>query len=288
MQLLKFNPNFEIEKLLKDTKYPLSKNLYKKYINIIYQNKDKNNEKINLDDFINKLDSFVKKENIDIITMKYCKTNEEREKFKVHIISDKLYFYSSDKKEYLPIDSLNLFKKYFNGRTPKKDDEYLIQRRHPFLKERLGKSTCSCFIIDKNKDLFISPYRQDTIQHSFITNCSDVLSAGLIFCENGKILYIENRAGHYLPNQENILYFFEFLNEKKEKNLSDYFHKDFEVKRDIFLKNQDDIINNKEYGLNFFSFKEKTPKEMKNESQLRNYLFEKYFNLTFNKNNNLK
>ena len=275
MKLLRFNENFEIEKLLKDSKYPLSKNQFK-ICNEIIKIKDLKNEK-NLKEFIDKLDSLLKNEKINIITMNFCKNKEIKEKYKVHLISDELCFYSKEKKLYEPISSINLFKKHFNGRSPKEDDEYLIKIKYPILPERIGKSTCSCFIIDENNNLYISPYRQDTIQHSFITDCGDVLCAGLIFCEKGKILYIENRAGHYLPNPENILYFFKYLYDNNNQcNVAKFFHENFDIKRDIFSKNQNDIINNKEYGLNFFNFKEKTEQEKKNELDLRNIITEQF------------
>ena len=277
MELLKFNQNFEIEKLLKDTKYPLSKNQFKICNEIIKITEPFNN--INLNKFIDKLDLLIKSRKINIITMNYCKNTKEREKYKVHIYLDKLCFYSNKNKIYTPIDSLNLFKSHLNGRTPKEDDEYLIKIKYPILTERIGKSTCSCFIIDKKNNLYINPYRQDTIHHSFITDCGDVLCAGLIFCENGKILYIETRAGHYLPNPKNILYFFNYLKNKNiGSNLKYLFHEDFDLKREIFSKCQIDIITNKEYGLNFFNFKEKTEQEIRNEFQLKNHIFEKYFN----------
>lgn len=277
MKVLKFNPMFEIEKILKDSKYPLSKNQYEILCEIISKN-SRQNSKINITEFLYNLDLLVKEQKIEIMTMKYCKNNEEREKFKVHLVSNKLCFFSNEKKSYQNIDSINLFKQFFNGRTPKEDDEYLIKSKYPILPERIGKSTCSCFIVNKNNDLYISPYRQDTMQHSFIMDCEDILSAGLIYCENGVILYIENRAGHYLPEPDNILFFFQFLSYKTGKNITKMFHKDFDIKRENFSKSQNTIINNKEYGLNFFKFKEKTEKEMKYELQIRNQINEKYFN----------
>lgn len=277
MKILRFNPTFEIEKILKDSKYPLSKNQYKRCCEIISK-KNHNNTEININEFIYKLEQLLKEKKIEIITMKYCKNNEEREKFKVHLIYDKLCFFSKEKKIYQNIDSIKLFKYYFNGRTPKEDDEYLIKSKYPILSERIGKSTCSCFIINKNKDLYISPYRQDTMQHSFIMDCGDIYSAGLVYCEKGKICYIENRAGHYLPDPDNILFLFQFLSYKTGKNIAKFFHKDFDIKRQNFSKCQNNIINNNEYGLNFFKFNEKTEKEVKYESQLRNTINEKYFN----------
>ena len=58
--------------------------------------------------------------------------------------------------------------------------------------------------------------------------------------------------------------------------MAKFFHENFDIKRDIFSKNQNDIINNKEYGLNFFNFKEKTEQEKKNELDLRNIITEKF------------
>lgn len=274
MKLLKFNQNFEIEKLLKDSKYPVSKNQYEK-IKSIMKIKEPVNE-INLNEFINKLDLLIENEKINILTMKYCKNEESKNKYKVYLNKDKLCFYSEENNNYEPISSINLFENHFNGRTPEEDDQYLIKIKYPVLPERIGKSTCSCFIIDKNKELYISPYRQDTMQHSFITNCGDVLSAGLIFCENGKILYIENRAGHYLPNQENILQLFNFLKEKNGNNIVNLFHENFDINRVKFSKCQIDIINKKEFGLNFFNFKGKTKNEIKLELKLRDQIFKNY------------
>ena len=275
MNLLKFNRDFEIEKLLKDTKYPLSKNQFKRCCKIMGLNNQF--KEINLNEFIEKLDFLIKNNIINILTMKYCKNEECKEKYKVYLYFDKLCFYSKEKKTYESISSLNLFKSHFNGRTPKEDDQYLIKSKYPLLLERIGKSTCSCYIIDKNKNLYISPYRQDTIHHSFITDCENVLCAGLIYCENGKILYLENRAGHYLPNPENILYLFNLLKEKYINNISNLFHENFDLKRQYFSNCQTDIINKKEYGLNFFKFKEKTALELNNELKLRNLIIEKYF-----------
>lgn len=276
MKLLRFNQDFIVEKLLKDSKYPLSKIQFKRCNEIIKIN-DLNNEK-DKNKFIEKLDLLVKNGKINnIITMKYCKNEENKEKYKVHLNSDKLCFYSKENDIYEPLSSLNLFKRHFNGRTPQEDDQYLIKIKYPILPERIGKSTCSCFIIDEKNDLYISPYRQDTMHHSFITFCGDVLCAGLIFCEKGKILYIENRAGHYLPSPENILHFFKILKEKyKYINLIKLFHENFDIKRDVFSKCQTDLINKKEYGLNFFSFHEKTEQEKKIEFKLRNEIIEKY------------
>ena len=70
MELLRFNENFEIEKLLKDSKYSLSKNQFK-ICNEIIKIKDLKNEK-NLKEFIDKLDSLLKNEKINIITMNFC------------------------------------------------------------------------------------------------------------------------------------------------------------------------------------------------------------------------
>ena len=275
MKLLKFNPNFEIEKLLKDTKYPLSKNQFKRCCEIMGLNNQY--DEINLNEFIDRLDYLIKNNKINIITMKYCKSEEKKEKYKVYLYFHRLCFYSKEKKSYESISSLNLFKSHFNGRTPEEDDQYLIKIKHPILPERIGKSTCSCYIIDKNKNLYINPYRQDTIQHSFITCCEDVLCAGLIYCEKGKILYIENRAGHYLPSPENILHLFNVLHEKYINNISTLFHENFDIKRQYFSDCQTDIINKKEYGLNFFKYKKKTEQEIRNELQLRNLIIEKYF-----------
>ena len=275
MKSLKLNHKFEMEKILKDTKYPLSRIQYQRFHHILsnkYQNKV-----FSINEFIKYLEMLIEKDKIDVITMNYCKNEEEREKYKVYLVSDTLCFYSKDNKTYEPIDSINLFKKNFNGKTPKEDDEYLIRIKYPILPERIGKSTCSCFVIDTNNNLYISPYRQDTIQHTFITDCEDVLSAGLIFCEKGKILYLENRAGHYLPPPDSILYIFKFLRDKSMGNVLNFFHKEFDVKRIKFSERQNDIINNREYGLNFFEFKEKTEKYINYELQLRNIIMDKYF-----------
>jgi ATP-dependent exoDNAse (exonuclease V) beta subunit len=76
MKLLKFNQDFIVEKLLKDTKYPLSKIQFKRCNEIIKIN-DLNNEK-DKNKFIEKLDLLVKNGNHIVI----CdwKTNKEIKK----------------------------------------------------------------------------------------------------------------------------------------------------------------------------------------------------------------
>lgn len=273
---LNLTDNFKCEIELKDTRFPLPKTtIYSLLgkINIFNGNED------SFSILQERLEELVREHFKDkpkqMLLMQYCKTEEEKEKCKVFLNDDCLCFYRDGK--YVRIDSQNLFREYF-GRIPLEDDEYLKSIGFPSLPERQGKSCFSCFTIHKDGNLYIHPYRQDTIQHTFTTNGRSVAAAGLIILVDGKILHINNVSGHYKTPNQYIELFFDFLkNSSITENLNLYFHHDFSVFRNNFSFPLSRLIENKEFGISFkYLFREKTLTELEEERHIRNQINQKY------------
>lgn len=280
-QLLKLNENFRIEMELMNTKYPFSKNRSKIILEELRKRVKDLDDRIdrfeivrqNLDNLVNICLANISEQ---IITMKYCQDQQEKENYAVYLQNNKLCYFRNDK--YIPIDSTEIFKEFFDGRVPAEDEKYLESIGFPMLPERSGKSEFSCFVIDKDNKMYINPYRPDTIQHTFTTYGDSVLCAGLILLKNGTIYYIDNTSGHYLTGNEKLELFFIFLKQNsKIKNISVYFDKEFLKCRNDFSWPLKGIIEKKEYGLKFCHiFREKTFCEIEEEKRLRKYIFEKY------------
>lgn len=199
-----------------------------------------------------------------MLLMRYC---DDKEKYRVHLHEKSLCFLTGS--GYVKIDSQMLFRDHF-GRLPVEDDEYLKSVGFPSLPERKGKSCFSCFIIRKNRNLYVTPYRQDTMQHTYLTFGKDVLCAGLLFLADGKIHYIDNRSGHYLSTPKHLKIFFDFVNKNRGANLlKDYFCKDFSFSAEIFSMFPLEVIAKKQFGINFYKFGEKTQVELLAERGIR-------------------
>lgn len=280
-ELLKLDDNFIIEIELMKTIYPFSKNRTKILLDELrkkVENLDERADKFEIlkQNLNNLVAACLSKNPLQIITMKYCKNEEEKESYRVYLKNDKLCYYRDDK--YLPIDSTSVFMEFFDGRTPEEDERYLESIGFPLLSERAGKSSFSCFVIDKDGKLYINPYRPDTIQHTFTTQGGNILCAGLILLKNGTICYIDNTSGHYKTNNEKLELFFLFLkNNSENQDISKYFDDDFLKCRENFSWPLKKIIDRKEFGLRFrHLFREKTFIELENERKLRKSVFEKY------------
>lgn len=202
----------------------------------------------------NNFDSITSKGSYDYLTKEEILfANEEEISFyKINIFEEKICYLNNNpmkKFEYLVADTVNDFLSNFL-RLPKDDDQYMNLTDS----KRLGKSNFSCFIIDKNDNLYIFPYRSNTIHHTYITKNEPVKMAGMIRIENGKICYIDNKSGHYCPNPDGMLVFFDCL--KKLNNMNDIkhlFHKKFCFERDSFSDNLIGIVDNQEWGINLLN-----------------------------------
>lgn len=283
-EMLKLRDIFQIEIELKDTQFSVSR------VNTKVIMEQLRNKIVDFDLLENRLDLLKEKleelelENASkklqpLLRMSYCKNELEKEQYKVYLLNGGLYHFRFGK--YIEIDSEELFKSVFNDRTPMEDDEYLESMGYHLLPERKGKSCFSCFVIDKNNNLYIHPYRQDTIQHTFITSGEDVLCAGLMFIKDAKICYIDNRSGHYLSTPKYVQILFNFLLINSKENINAYFTKDFTLFRNYFANKPIDIISNKDFGLNFYKYGIKTHEELLEESELRKIINNKYFLVNF-------
>ena len=282
-ELLKLRDIFQIEIELKNTKYPFARTTFKALFEKLKE------QIIDLDEKENKVEIFKEQlENLSNdhfagkeqqkITMMYCKNQDEVNNYLVHFVNGCLCLLRNN--EYVKIDSENLFKELFNGRTPNEDDLYLENIGFESLPERKGKSCLSCFTIHQNGKMYVHPYRQDTMQHTFTTNGKDVMCAGLLFIQNGKIAYINNRSGHYYSRPEHLQIFFDVLFKNTQGgNIKPYFSDDFDIFRRDFVGSPPDIIQNKKYGLNFYSFGKKDDVENSEKTRIRNEINQKY-NLT--------
>lgn len=279
-ETLKLRSNFQIEIELKNTRYPFARVTASMLIeklkkdNQIFENKQKELEalKSRLDELAR--EHFKGKEE-QLLTMMYCK-EDELEKYKVYFVDGNLCFLRNEK--FIKIDSENLFKEFFYKRSPEEDDLYLESIGFPSLPERKGKSCFSCFTIHKDGNLYINPYRQDTIQHTFTTNGENILCAGLLFIQNGKISYVDNRSGHYLSKPRHIQIFFDNISKNVGgENIKDFFSQEFDLFREKFIGTPINIIKNKNFGLNFYKFGEKNITELLEEKKIRNLINQRYF-----------
>lgn len=109
------------------------------------------------------------------------------------------------------VDSHNAFYKFF-GRTPSEDDEFLENSGCEMQQSRRkGKSINSCIVLDKNKNLFIFPYRASTIHHTFITRGESVFFSGTVRIVDGMIHFINDNSGHYKPHPSSLLILARYL-----------------------------------------------------------------------------
>lgn len=102
------------------------------------------------------------------------------------------------------VDSHRIFYEKFN-RTPTEDDEFIELSGRTIHPHRRGKSAFSCFVLDKDENLFIFPYRLNTMQHTFITRGEAIFFAGTMKVIDGLIDYIDDNSGHYRPHPSSIL-----------------------------------------------------------------------------------
>lgn len=148
----------------------------------------------------------------DTPLMQYADMNE-KQKFMVRVEKDGLYFVDGT-----IIDSETLFMSFFEGRSPKEDDDFLSKSRFSIDIHRLGKSGMSCIILDKNENLFIFPYRAETIHHTFVTHGEDVIFAGMIKVNSGKITFLADKSGHYKDRPINGILFLAQYMKKQQSN----------------------------------------------------------------------
>lgn len=154
---------------------------------------------------------------------------EEKINYQVGVENDNLIFI----KDKIIIDTTN---EYFN-----KFGQNLIQE----------KSILSCFIIDRNNNLFIFPFKKAVMHHSFITK-DQILNklAGMLYVKGGKICYLENISGHYKPEAKQFDLFFEKLKIMSKNNeIYNLFHHNFQIEKSKFSNNNIDTLNIKDYGL---------------------------------------
>lgn len=268
LPILTIKDSFKVELYFIDTKLPFAKTT----INILLNKLNVFEEETNkLEILKEKLEEISQKHFADnpkqMLLMQYCKTKIEKDFFKVFLHNKNLCFFRNGL--FLNIDSQVLFKEHFE-KLPLEDDAYLESVGFPSLPERKGKSCFSCFTIHQDGNLYVNPYRQDTMQHTFTTMGNNVLCAGLMYLVDGKIHYIDNRSGHYLSTPQHLKIFFDFLEKNKKNTLTtDYFCENFNFSREHFSEYPIEIINERQFGINFHKFGEKTQVELLNERNIR-------------------
>ena len=199
MELYKLNDWYRKEILMIDSKYALAREYISKIEELTNDKKFKTSS-FNSTDFLNNASKILDIKKLN--KMLYC-SNEEKEKYLVYIHDDSLcYKINSNFKK---IDSIEIFKNMFDNRTPDEDEEYLEKSGNPVPNIRRGKAKHSNIIIDTSGKIYIFPYISNTMHHTFISHGSDVIFAGTIGLENGKITYIDNSSGHYRTNFLKIL-----------------------------------------------------------------------------------
>ncbi len=185
---------------------------------------------------------------VEDFQLRYARTQEEKEKFKVHVENEKLCF-----EDGTPVDSYSLFVKTF-GRTPDEDDALLASIGGPFA-EITKKSAFSCFVVDKDDNLYITPYRISTSHHNFLTNDEGVKIAGLVLMKEGKIYYLSNLSGHYRPEASRISKFLipKLISLSNGKcDVKDIFSEGFDFDKYIFPRDPNKIIERIQYrGIEF-------------------------------------
>lgn len=70
----------------------------------------------------------------------------------------------------------------------------------PFVKTPLSRDNGYTYIIDEEGNLYIN----NQGNHGEIKRGSNVISAGIIHFENGKISYLDNSSGHYTPSNQHL------------------------------------------------------------------------------------
>lgn len=207
-------------------------------------------------------------ENLEEITQKYevntkkqIQYTDYKEKYKVHIRNEQLCYFREY--EYIPIDTVAEYKEHFEV-YPLEDE----QKDNEIPDNRKGKSQFSCFSIDEGGNLYISPYKSDVMQHTYVTKGGDVLFAGTIKVDNGKICYVDNKSGHYRVGTEFMYVFFEILQKISQNGkLKLLFSEKFNMQKTDFSENMREIIERSEYGLNLTSHPDRN--DHKSDEQLK-------------------
>jgi hypothetical protein len=96
----------------------------------------------------------------------------------------------------IPIDTEKEFKGTF-GRTPAEDDAYLERYGHIISDVRKGKSARSTLVIAENGDMYIAPFRSDTMQHTSSKGYDGIITTGMLILKDGKIETATNQGGHF-------------------------------------------------------------------------------------------
>ena len=264
IKLYKKESNFRLNIEFNPLDYVFLDSMYK-YESVFYLSKDKlrlllqkylqlKNKNGNI---INNIPLSLSKEQIEAInnflTSKECPkifeceikfaNEEEKNYYKVGVNDNRLIFLVDERL----VDTNN---EYENKFKTKKINE---------------KSKLSCFLIDTNNDLFIFPFQENIMHHSFITK-DKILNklAGMLFIKEGKICFIENLSGHYKTEAKQMDLFFEKLESLlKNKEISQLFHPDFQISLNTFPNNYTEILVNKKYGLNLVNIDEISAKAIR-------------------------
>jgi hypothetical protein len=166
--------------------------------------------------------------------MRYCK-DYEKNNYKTTVKNGKLQNINGE-----VFDTINMFKKHFNGVSPKDYEKYLVKMGVAIQESRRNRAEKSCFIIDKNNDLYIFPYCPSVIHHTF-TGEKEVKTAGMIDVNDGKISYLSNKSGHFQAHFKSIKLVVNKLQKLEHSNFVSVFDKKFNPEKDFELVNHIDF-----------------------------------------------